>query len=91
MLSRSMFRHFTCTKLLRSSSKLWTSDCTVAWLLSNSQAEEHMSKEEGEKRGCKCLLSKPESKVKYRQERGVGTKRKDWLAGDDGKGTQSQK
>jgi hypothetical protein len=45
-----------------------------------------MSEEEGEKRERKCLLTKPESKAKSRQEnlRGgsVGTKCKGGLAGD---------
>jgi hypothetical protein len=80
----SIFRYFTCTKLLGSSSKLRTSDSTVAWFV--VEQSEHMSEEEGEKRGRKCLLTKPESKGKSRQEnlRGgsVGTKCKRGLAGD---------
>ena len=69
-------------------------------MLSNSQAEEYVSEEEGEKRGHTYLLTKPESKVKSRQENLRG---EEWepdvkaglLAtgphGDDGKWMQSPK
>jgi hypothetical protein len=43
MLSRSIFRYFTCTESLRSSSKLRTSDSTAAWFvveLSGGRARE---------------------------------------------------
>ena len=55
---------FTCTKLLRSSSKLRMSDSTMAWFA--VEQSEHMSEEEGEKRGHKCPLTKPESKAKIK-------------------------
>ena len=101
MLSRSIFRYFACTRLLRNSSKSRTSDSTVAWFvveLSGGRVRERRGRGET---GAQMPLDKAkvQGKIKTRKSK----KEKEWqpnvragrLAtgprGDDGKGIQSQK